>query len=284
MPEVVTTLSPFLIAESISCTFLRCRDCGRITRKYMMPNISAKGTMKVPKPPKGLPACQNQNAAKFIFLVCNRTLSEPSAIQSSRSSALVALSREKNRHVSGKFLRFSCPLDSRPETRPGAGSHSLATDQTRPQHFASGCTLIVADTQLCSEFIKLSKRDSLSNLTHCVKVKVDVVVGGQDGGGDLSGGEEMPQVSAGVAATHAARAIGVHGPLIRDVARVLDVHAAFAGVEAGVARGARGQHAIHHVNAAGNVIGKLLWAPHTHQVARLFYRKKCCHLRGHFTS
>src|SRR5208337_2031375 len=70
MPEVVTTLSPFLIAESISCTFLRCRDCGRITRKYMMPNMSARGTRKVLRPPKGLPACHIQNAARFIFFLC----------------------------------------------------------------------------------------------------------------------------------------------------------------------------------------------------------------------
>src|SRR5438034_71101 len=40
------------------------------------------------------------------------------------------------------------------------------------------------------------------------------------------------------------------------VTRVLDEHAAFAGVEAGMTCGASGQHAIHHVNAKRDVIGE----------------------------
>jgi hypothetical protein len=211
------------------------------------------------------------NSSSFFVTVPfpnNPQSNHPGAVHPWRSPG------RKNRHVSGEFLRFSCPLDSRRETRPGAGSHSLATDQTHPQQFASGCTLIVADTQLCSEFFKLSKRDSLSNLTHCVKVKVDIVVGGQDGGGNFSRSEKMSKVSARIAAADTAGAICVNGALIRDVARVLDEHTAFGGVQAGVTGRACGQNAIHHVNAAGNVIGKLLRAADAHKVARLFFGKK----------
>src|SRR5580658_6966201 len=101
----------------------------------------------------------------------------------------------------------------------------------------------------------MSKSDSVSNLLHYVKVKPNIVVGRQDRRSDLTGGEEMPKIRAGVAFTNAAGAVRIDGPLIFRIARVLDEHAAFTGIETGVTSGAGWQDAIHHVDAASHIIG-----------------------------
>src|ERR1700720_4406770 len=109
----------------------------------------------------------------------------------------------------------------------------------RPGRLASGRARLITRAQLCSEICKLSKTDSLSDLPHYVKVKVDIVVGRKDGRGDFSGGEEMPKIRARVALADRAGAPRIDRTLVLDVARVLDQHAAFAGVDARVARRAR---------------------------------------------
>src|SRR6516225_3152722 len=81
MPDVVMTLSPFLMALSISCTFLRCRCCGRITRKYMMPNISISG-MRKPPSPEIPPPCQIKTLPRAIRVASYHTLSRPCHIES----------------------------------------------------------------------------------------------------------------------------------------------------------------------------------------------------------
>src|SRR5438034_1021052 len=68
------------------------------------------------------------------------------------------------------------------------------------------------------------------------------------------------------------------------VTRVLDEHAAFAGVEAGMTCGASGQHAIHHVNAKRDVIGDLFGAANAHEIARAVFRKEGGDFGGHGTS
>src|SRR5437762_7820451 len=70
------------------------------------------------------------------------------------------------------------------------------------------------------------------------------MVGGQNGGSEFSRCEEMTKISARIAAANGTSALRIDGPLILSVARVLDQDAAFASVEASVARGACGQHAI----------------------------------------
>jgi hypothetical protein len=59
-------------------------------------------------------------------------------------------------------------------------------------------------------------------LAHYVKVKVDVVVGGEDRGGEFSGSEKVTKVGACVAAADAANAVRIDGPLVLRVPRVLD--------------------------------------------------------------
>src|SRR5260370_7647123 len=81
---------------------------------------------------------------------------------------------------------------------------------------------------------------------HDVKVKVDIVVGGEDRRGDFSRGEEMTEIGARVAAAEGASALGIHGPRILGVARVLDKYAAFAGIKACLTRSARPQHPNQH--------------------------------------
>jgi len=101
-------------------------------------------------------------------------------------------------------------------------------------------------------------------LTHYVKVKVDIVVGREDRGGQFSGSEEMTKISARVTTAYGTTTFRIDGALILRVARVLDKHAAFAGVKAGVARGARGEDAIHHVDAARDVVGDLFGTADAH--------------------
>src|SRR5690349_21279638 len=100
------------------------------------------------------------------------------------------------------------------------------------------------------------------------------MVGGQDGRGHFPRGKEMTEIRARVAAADAARTIRIDGPLILRVARVLDEHAAFAGVEAGMARSASGKNAIHHVDAESDVVGNLLGPPDAHEIARAIFWKK----------
>src|SRR6266436_930841 len=94
----------------------------------------------------------------------------------------------------------------------------------------------------------------------------------------------MTKISARVAAAHRANALGINGPLILSVTRVLDKHAAFAGVEAGVARGASGEDAIHHVNAQRDVVADLFRAADAHEIAWAVLRQKCGYFGGHFAS
>jgi hypothetical protein len=126
----------------------------------------------------------------------------------------------------------------------------------------------ILGTHSCRKILQVSKPDSLSDLPHDVKVKVDIVVGGKDGGSDFSRGEEMPKIRASVAAADGTRTLRIDGALVFDVASVLDEHAAFAGVEAGVTSGARGKNAIHHIDAESDVIGELLGTTDTHEIAR----------------
>jgi hypothetical protein len=64
---------------------------------------------------------------------------------------------------------------------------------------------------------------------------------------------------------------GSGGFLIFGVLFVLDVQAAFAGEEQSVARGAGGQHAIHHVHAHARVLLDLVGVADAHHVARLVF-------------
>src|SRR5207244_11638484 len=82
----------------------------------------------------------------------------------------------------------------------------------------------------------------------------------------------MAEIRPRIAAADAAGAIRIDGPLVFGVTRVLDEHAAFAGVEAGMTCGASGQHAIHHVNVKRDVIGGLFGADNVHVIARAVYR------------
>ena len=77
----------------------------------------------------------------------------------------------------------------------------------------------------------MSKLDSLADLPHDVKVKVDIVVGREDGGGDFSRGEQMPKIRACIALTNRTTAVGIERALVSNVARIFYKHAAFAGVE-----------------------------------------------------
>src|SRR5579885_3568162 len=100
----------------------------------------------------------------------------------------------------------------------------------------SGRSRRILRAHLGREFREVPKPDSLADLPHDVKVKVDVVVGGEDGGGELVRSEKMPEIRARVPAANGTRAGGIHRPLVVRVARVFDQHAALGSVKAGMAR------------------------------------------------
>src|SRR6266403_4315784 len=92
----------------------------------------------------------------------------------------------------------------------------------------------------------------------------------------------MTKISACVAAADAAGAMRVDGPLVLRVARVFDEHAAFAGVEAGMARGTRGENAVHHVDAPSDVGGDLFGAADAHEITGTIFWEERGDFGGHF--
>src|SRR5258705_13258976 len=110
------------------------------------------------------------------------------------------------------------------------------------------------------------------------------MVGGEDGGGGFSRGEEMPKIRARVAAADAASTIRIEWLFVLRVTGILDEHAAFAGIDARVARGACGQYTIHHVYAESDVICNLFRPAEAHQVARFLSRQQCSYFCRHFAS
>lgn len=100
-----------------------------------------------------------------------------------------------------------------------------------------------------AESIKLSKTDSLPNLAHYVKVKVDVVVGVQDACKRFARGIKVPQICTRVPAANGALTFFVYRTLIVCVTRIFDEQASLRSKEASMARAARWKHAIHHVDS-----------------------------------
>src|SRR6266702_4238272 len=94
----------------------------------------------------------------------------------------------------------------------------------------------------------------------------------------------MTKIRARVAAADGTSTLGINGPLILGVSRVLDQHAALAAVKASVPRGARREHAIHHVNAKRDVIGNLLGAADAHEIAWAVLRQQGGYFGGHLAS
>ena len=93
--------------------------------------------------------------------------------------------------------------------------------------------------------------------------------GVEDGGERFLCGHEVAQIGSAVAVADHAGAVGVGRVLVFGVLLALDVEAAFGGEEQAVARGAGGQHAVHHVDAHGGVFGDLVGVADAHDVAGL---------------
>src|SRR5713226_4851876 len=135
--------------------------------------------------------------------------------------------------------------------------------------------------QLCAESCQIPKLNSLADSPHDVKVKVEVVEGVQDRGQDLSGDKQVAQVSARISAADRAGAALIRRANVAGIARILDQQPSAAGKKAAVARVARGQDAIHHVNSALDVVGDVLGLAHAHQVTGFCRRQLRCGFGGH---
>src|SRR6267143_2110075 len=92
----------------------------------------------------------------------------------------------------------------------------------------------------------------------------------------------MTKIGARVVAADAASAVWIDGPLVLRVTRVFDEHTAFAGVEAGMASGARREDAVHHVDAKRDVVRDLFGAADAHEIAGTIFGKERGNFCGHF--
>jgi hypothetical protein len=110
---------------------------------------------------------------------------------------------------------------------PGTAGRKLVrrrgcSARDRAQHLL-GFVLFQTSLKVRAELFELPKTDSLANFAHYVKVKVNVVVGVQDRSEEFSGGIEMAQVRARVAAAHGAAAGFVNRARVARVLRALRV-------------------------------------------------------------
>src|SRR6266849_1334601 len=79
----------------------------------------------------------------------------------------------------------------------------------------------------------------------------------------------MAKVCPRVPAANATATIGIERQFIICIARLLDRNFSLGSEQQPVARGSRGQHAVHHVNTQISVLDNFLWGAHPHQVSRL---------------
>src|SRR2546422_9593282 len=92
----------------------------------------------------------------------------------------------------------------------------------------------------------------------------------------------MPEISAGIPPADGAGAALVNGSLVTGVAGILDQDAPLRCIESCVARGPSGPDAIHHVDAARDVVGELLRPTDAHEIARPVFREERADFAGHF--
>src|SRR5580765_6561001 len=105
--------------------------------------------------------------------------------------------------------------------------------------------------------LKLVRNNSVPNLTHDVKVSLQVVSGSEYRIQNLARLEQVPKVCSGVVSTSIALAPWVDGTLVVAISGVFDHHPPLACEEVPITCISRGQHAIHHVDPARHVLGKL---------------------------
>src|SRR5580658_1628207 len=84
---------------------------------------------------------------------------------------------------------------------------------------------VEACLKIRAESFETSKTDSLANFPHDVKVKVEIVVGVQDGGKRFPGGIKVPQIGTGIPSANRASAGLVDRPLVFRKLRIADQQA-----------------------------------------------------------
>src|SRR6266498_963328 len=104
--------------------------------------------------------------------------------------------------------------------------------------------------ELAAEFFKRAEHYSLPNPPHGVKVKVEIMQRVEGGRGHLPGEEKVTEVRAREVPAGVAGAVRIGGRHVLGVARVFDDDRAPARNELAVARVARREHAVEHVDAA----------------------------------
>src|ERR1700735_1935580 len=83
----------------------------------------------------------------------------------------------------------------------------------------------------------------------------------------------MTEVSARVSLANGAAAILIDRARVFRILRAANQQAALRREEAAVASAARGEHAVHHVDAERDVVGELLGLADSHEIARAAGRK-----------
>src|SRR5690606_14396797 len=122
--------------------------------------------------------------------------------------------------------------------------------------------------ELTPEGTEATGLNSLSNRLHGVKVKVQIMHRVQCRGAHFPGKEQVAQVGAGVTAAGRAAALGVGRQRVARVLCVPDHDRTAAREQLAVARVARREHAVEHIDAARNALDQVERRADPHQVAR----------------
>src|SRR4051812_12120171 len=102
-----------------------------------------------------------------------------------------------------------------------------------------------------SKLVKSTKRDSLPDSRHGVKVEADVVQRTERRIKNLVAHVQMPQIGPRIALADRTATCLVGRARVSFITCVLDIDAPLAGKELAVASIARRHDAIEHINAAG---------------------------------
>ncbi len=130
----------------------------------------------------------------------------------------------------------------------------------------------MSDEKSAAEGVEGPGADGASDRPHQVLVEMQIVQRAQAGTEDLVALMKVPQVRPAVITTRIAGAAPVYWIRVARIAGIADLEHTVAREQLAVARIARGQHAVEHVDALRHRNDDILRRSHTHQIAGLLPR------------
>src|SRR6186713_2505472 len=156
-------------------------------------------------------------------------------------------------------------------TRNGMRSSSPCNPKAkRLMNRVTGGALTAAKAQeLLPECLEGSKRYSVPDPLHGVKVKGQIMQRVKGARHRLAGHVKVPEVGAAVMRASVAVAARIDRSGIVDILGVADIDPALAGEQLTVPRIPRRHHTVEHVDASGHALDQVLRRSGPHQIPRL---------------